>query len=161
VLAAKAGARVFSFEPLPANLTALERNVRLNGLGNVLIFNTAISGKREKRLLFIPNNLAHSARHSLNPGRGAQTQEVSCISLDGILLENNLECIDLLKIDCEGGEYEASAETLARTRTIIVECHGVCEKLTDWSIAGMQAYLQKVGFNIRTRGRIVHAERNV
>ena len=165
VLAAKAGARVFSFEACHANYVMLERNVRLNKLANVQIFNTAIAGKREKRQLFLSDDPAHSGRHSLILTRGARTQEVSTISLDDVLIKNNLRSIDLLKIDSEASEYEilykASAQTLARTRAMMVECHRVTGKPQDWSMAGMQKYLERLGFNTRTQARIVHAERRL
>ena len=171
ILAAKTGARVFSFEPFPPNFTVLEHNVRLNNFENVMIFNIAISGKRDNRELFLADNPTHTSSHSLHPfhfasysqtSYGKKKLEVPCITLDDIILENNLDRIDLLKIDCEGCEYEilyeASVETLAKTKAIIIECE-VFEKPSTWSIASLGKYLKNLGFNICVRGNKVYAKR--
>ena len=171
ILAAKTGARVFSYEPFPSNFAALEHNVKLNNFGNVKVFNIAISGKRDNRALFLADNPAHTSSHSLHPSHfascsqtsyGKKKLEVPCITLDDIILENNLDRIDLLKIDCEGCEYEilygASVETLAKTKAIIIECE-VFEKPTTWSITGMETYLKNLGFNVCIRGNKVYAKR--
>jgi len=53
--------------------------------------------------------------------------QVSSISLTDLMLENNLESIDILKIDIEGSELELFSSNyeywLSRTKIIIIETH--------------------------------------
>ena len=160
--AARQGARVFSFEPAPANFIALQRNVELNRLQNVVLFRAAVDGRGERRHMFLPDDHAHTARYTLRPRRGAQTLEVACVSLDDVYHENHLERVDVLKIDAEGSEYEilysAGADTLTRTRMIIVECDTFAEQ-ADSSIQSLAAYLEKAGFVTGTRDLHLYAIR--
>jgi hypothetical protein len=73
-------------------------------------------------------------RNSTVPPVGAlcpQTLEVPSTSLDAIFAEREIEQCDLLKMDCEGAEYEilfaASDDTLRRIRRIVLEYH-------DWVV---------------------------
>ena len=70
--------------------------------------------------------------------------------------------MDVLKIDAEGSEYKilysSSADTLARTQMIIVECDTLAKQAL-WSIQGLAECLQKAGFVTRTRGLHLFARR--
>ena len=162
VAAAVAGGRVFSFEPYPANFPALQSNVTLNGARDVQLSQAAVTGKRETRRMFLPDNPGHSARYSLLPGRGSRTLDTRCISLDNVLHENGLDRVDELKLDCQGSEYEilygASAQTLAMTRRLVCEC-GDYEGRPEWSVPALGPYLTRQGFSTTTRGELLNAER--
>ncbi len=162
VWAARQGARVLSFEPFPPNFHALQRNVTRNSLQQIILVPHAISGRQEKRKLFLPDNRGHSGRYSLHEGRGAQTLEVSCVSLDDVVHEHRLERIDVLKIDCQGSEYEilygVSLQTLGRIRTIVVECETFPDP-PEWSATGLKTYLEKQGFNVEASGQLLFALR--
>ena len=162
VSAALQGARVLSFEPFAPNFEMLEDNVRLNGLSNVSLFRAAVGARSGKRSMFLPDDPAHTGRYSLHPGRGEQVIEVPCMTLDEVVQQNRLQRIDVLKMDCQGSEYEilyeASPETLAKTGAILVECE-IFEARTDWSIGALGTYLESLGFRSRTRGNLIYAER--
>ncbi len=84
------------------------------------------------------------------------------MTLDEVVQQNRLQRIDVLKMDCQGSEYEilyeASPETLAKTGAILVECEKF-EARTDWSIGALRTYLESLGFRSRTRGNLIYAER--
>ena len=115
VMAARRGARVFAFEPMPANFDALTRNLARNGL-TATIVQAAVADTERISTMFIPDDSRFTGRYSLHPGRGGRTVDVACISLDLVVARYNLPHVDLLKIDCQGSEYEilfnASSETL-------------------------------------------------
>ena len=71
-------------------------------------------------------NAINTSAHSLNK-KSKVSVDVLCTTLDDIFFENNVECCDLLKMDCEGAEYEiilsASMETLKKISQIIMEYH--------------------------------------
>src|SRR5258707_906552 len=78
VWAARQGARVFSFEPLPENFDALKRNTLLNCLSDVVHHRVAVGKGDNTRRLVLPDNAAYTGRCSLYPGRGTNFVEVTC-----------------------------------------------------------------------------------
>jgi 31-O-methyltransferase len=53
LFAAKQGARVYTFEPMPSTFAILELNVRLHGLENVIkARNIGLSDRKEKKMMF-------------------------------------------------------------------------------------------------------------
>ncbi|MEO6051182.1 MAG: FkbM family methyltransferase [Pyrinomonadaceae bacterium] len=161
--AAQKASCVFAYEPFPANFDALRDNVLLNKAHNVKIFPTAVGGKAGKSMLFIPDNDSFVGRVSLHPGRGTRMTECTCITLDQVVGDNNLDTIDLLKIDCQGAEYEilygASVKTLSRIQQIITECE-LYDDPPEWSIKALSNYLQNHGFKFHTQQNILHAWRS-
>jgi FkbM family methyltransferase len=161
IWAALQGARVFSFEPFPTNFALLQRNVARSGV-RADLFPMAVSSHAESRELFLPDNEEYVGRFSLHPGRGARTIRVECTSLDDVVGRNKLPRVDLLKLDCQGSEYEilfgASEDTLRRIRSIIVECE-IFPDRTDWSPIAMSAFLTKHDFTTAIRGHMVYGQR--
>jgi FkbM family methyltransferase len=162
LLAAAHGARVFSFEPFPSNFAALQRNLARNHAADAHAFQVAVTGARETRQMFIPENSGHTGRFSLHPGRGPQTIAVPCTSFDALVAEHRLARIDLLKLDCQGSEYEIlygiAPATFERIRAIVAECE-VFDAPPRWSAGALQAFLDELGFETVRRGNIVYAER--
>lgn len=161
ILAGRRGARVIAFEPFPANFVALERNVQRNGLHATLV-QAAVADAERTSELFIPDDESYSGRYSLHRGHGGETIQVTCIPLDAVLLRYDLPHIDLLKLDCQGSEYEilfnASAETLARTRALIIECEEFPDR-PEWSTNAMRRFLETHGFATSAAGNLVRATR--
>jgi FkbM family methyltransferase len=162
VWAARKGARVLAFEPFPANYGRLERNLQRNRLAEVEPSPVAVTGRRERREMFVPRERGHSGRYSLHPGRGADTFPVDCRSLGEILDEHRIESVDVLKLDCQGSEYEilygAGADVLARVDVIAVECERF-DTPPEWSLSALRAYLEECGFATSARGSVLLAER--
>lgn len=162
-LAAERGARVLSFEPLPANFAILERNVKRNNIRNVQLFQSAVSSKYETRALYLPDNDAHTGRSSLQVARDARRIEVSCLPLDDVIRENRLQCIDLLKIDCEGGEYEilfaASMESLKMVQSIVIENEPITYQALGGDRESLIKHLRTAGFIVESRNHYLHARR--
>lgn len=160
LLAARQGAHVFGFEPFPSNFAALQRNLSLNAATRAVAFQIAVTGTKETRKMFVPDRGDYTGRFSLHPGRGAQTLEVPCKSLDQVIAENALDRIDLLKVDCQGSEYEilygTAANTLHRIRAMVVECE-VFDTPSHWSVTALQAYLESLEFQTTRRGNILYA----
>ena len=161
VLAARRGARVVAFEPFPANFEALRRNVLRNGVQAELA-QLAVADAPRTAQLVIPDDAGFSGRYSLHEGRGGRSVEVRCIGLDDVLTEFALPRIDLLKLDCQGSEYEilfsAAPATLARVRSVVVECETFPGR-ADWSAASLGGFLEDHGFAVAVDGSMVRAAR--
>lgn len=157
------GTHVYAYEPMSDNFTLLKENIEINGLSSKVIpFQLAISGARERRTLY----LGTSPMHSFLPDKEApfhanfsdhlkhlnqKSVEVECISLKDVFDTNNIQCCDILKIDCEGGEYDIlynlPEEYFSRIRDIRLEYHNHLNNVKNIG-SSLIEFLQTKGFNI-------------
>jgi FkbM family methyltransferase len=90
--------KVVAIEPEPRNFSILLKNIRDNGLRNVIPLNLALSDKDGYELLSInPSPAGHSIVSS-----SSQRILVKARKIDTLLTELNIERVDLFKIDEEG-----------------------------------------------------------
>ena len=120
------GVKVYSYEPFPENVSWLRRNLAESRLANVQVHQQAVAGSSGARLLRV--SLTNWGVHRLaEQGIEGEGLQVSCVRLDEIINTNGVEQCALLKIDCEGGEYEilqnCAPDTLKRVRKIVIEYH--------------------------------------
>lgn len=94
---------VIAIEPMPENYDALTRNIKLNGLRNVIPLNIAAWNRECDVKLFIGDK---GGRNSLKYNMGLGHVEVKAKPLDTVLEELNVNRVDWIKIDVEGAEYE-------------------------------------------------------
>ena len=120
----KPEAKIIAYEPFFENFQILEKNIRLNNLTNIISIMTAVASEISTRKFYM--NPINTSAHSLNK-KSDKSTEVPCITLDAIILDNQIERCSLLKMDTEGAEYEiilnASDETLKKIDNIIMEYH--------------------------------------
>jgi len=103
ILAASLGATVYAYEPEKENFDLLVENVKLNGLEDKIhCFNKGIGNPGERKLYL--NNINSGCFNLYN--ETGQTETVEIISFKQAWEENNIKHCDLLKVDCEGCEYE-------------------------------------------------------
>ena len=97
-------AKIYCYEPEEQNFGLLKQNIEINGLeGRVSAFQCAVAANNGQRELAVgesPLNSFHIASDD------ASRRMVSCTTIRNILRDLHLEEIDLLKMNCEGTEYE-------------------------------------------------------
>mgnify|MGYP001770791491 CR=1 FL=1 len=93
---------VIAIEPMPEHFKELVRNIRLNGFRNVIPLN--IAAWKEEAILKL--YLSGSGRHSVKYNHGLGFIKVKARPLDAVLRELNVNCVNWIKIDVEGAEYE-------------------------------------------------------
>jgi FkbM family methyltransferase len=96
--------RVFAFEPDPESFALLERNVRLNGFGNVVLEQKAVSNEPGTlRLYLAPEN---KGDHRIYETRGEERPfvEVEAVTLDDYFRDDPRR-IDFVKIDTQGADF--------------------------------------------------------
>lgn len=146
IMAAKRGSKVLSYEPVPDNFSLLEKNIELNHMTNIKPINKAVCSAVGKRKISLePVNFGG---HSFYSSSGSFI-EIECVNLEKILTENNLEKIDLLKIDCEGAEYEILLKTkekaMKKINKIAMEYHTI----KGHNIEELVSFLGKNGFAVK------------
>jgi FkbM family methyltransferase len=117
--------QVFAFEPQPNVAEALRISVSANMLKNVTVVETVVSDTVGDCRFFCPKT--GSGIGSLS--RAQAEQSVSAIELkristtiDQFVHDNNLQQLDIMKVDVEGFEYQVfrgASETLRKYRPII------------------------------------------
>lgn len=116
-------ARITSFEPESRNYADLEANVSRNGFTErVSVINAAIDVRDGTIKLRVP---VHRDTSSSLAAEGRSTA-ARAVGLNGFL-RNERDVIDLVKMDCEGAEWDVlrSLEEPAwnRIRMLVLECH--------------------------------------
>lgn len=143
--AARCGARaVFAYEPNRVAFECLERNAQSNGLGNIIKpRRLAVSAIADQDVRFPISPSAYN-RIAAEGDKG-QFDIVRTTTLTKILASEALGGIDLLKLDCEGAEYDilfhSTPEEIRRVREIRMEYHLGRD-------SELRAFLQKAGFDI-------------
>jgi len=125
------GANVYSYEPIPKTYDLLKKNVVLNSLQNIEIFNCGLSDN-EGELVFYYHPEGSGNASSVNVAERSDIRTVSAAvkTLDAVRNERGLS-VDFIKCDVEGAElmvYQGGKETIANDKPIIFS-----EMLRKWA----------------------------
>lgn len=114
------GGRVIAVEAHPRTYACLDAAVRANGCTNVTTLQVAVAG--EEGTLEIADGVDFLGNSVVTSGG---TIEVRAVTLETLLAEQGVDRIDLLKLNIEGAETPALANTtvLERVDHIVVSCH--------------------------------------
>lgn len=150
-------ATVYAFEPIPNSYSLLNANVLANKVNNIRTFPLAIFGKAESRILHTTGGEAVQYGYredDPNPSKGIR---VDGKTLEEVFEEFHIEECGLLKIDCEGGEYEILLSTpdavLRKIKRISLEYH---EGVSDFTRKDLAEYLGRNGFRVQIRPNRAH-----
>jgi FkbM family methyltransferase len=136
--------RVYAIEPLADCVAALNRNKVLNSFANVEIVNSALGDHEGKTKLFRAG--VGSSEHSHISGT-TDSETVRITTLRRLIDDWQLERIDLLKLDCEGAEWDilpTASEVLPRIRQISMEFHPD----RGWTGAKLAQLLRESGYAV-------------
>jgi FkbM family methyltransferase len=119
-LAAEPSATVHAFEPTPEIAVQLKKAAELNGLSQLKVHQTAVSsgnGFAKLNRCRGDNGTNGGMNFVFGDAGEDDPDRVSTVSLDTFCTENSTNCIDLLKVDVQGHEYEVfvGAEGLLMT----------------------------------------------
>ena len=94
--------KIYCFEPASDNYKIFLDNTKLNNFKNVFPFNIAVSKQDGKIPLYLNDD---TSGHSIFL-KNSNSIQVDSITLQKIFDLNNIKKCNLLKLDCEGSEYE-------------------------------------------------------
>jgi FkbM family methyltransferase len=149
--------RVYAFEPFPESFALLQENLRLNRAPNVQAFAEAIGGQTGTLALDLSSGepLQFSTEGKGTPEKALA---VPCLSLADAWQRLALARCDVLKLDCEGAEYDilfqAPDAVLDGIEHIVMEYH---DGVTGHSHQDLVEFLSARGFQARTQPSPVHA----
>lgn len=118
--------RVVAVEPVASNVQMIEKQISLNRVSNVQVIEAELGD--------------------------ADRDTPRTLTLEGLMSRCGLAAVDLLKMDCEGAEWDilpAAESVLPRVRQVAMEFH--CER--GWTSVKLAEWLRARGFTVRhTRG---------
>jgi FkbM family methyltransferase len=152
--------RVIVYEPSPRNWALLLKNIANNSYENrVEPVNKAVTDGGDVMM-----NINASDEHQCMVSaysQGESLTAVAGISLSQLLRDHAVESVDLLKIDCEGGEYAilegTPADVLSRIRNIVFEYHDI---EGGWAkLESVKRRLRREGYSLKMGRGLVSASR--
>ncbi len=137
LLASLSGAkRVYAFEPSQEAFQILCENIRLNRLTDTIIpINRAVGANDNVAVKFPIASSPYNRIKSSDDSNRDDYYEIQTVSLSSFIVNNNINHIDLLKLDCEGAEFEIlpsiNQSALTGISKIRMECHGEPNQLIE------------------------------
>lgn len=131
-------------EPNPTNFRLLVKEK------NYVLYNNLISDKEGESIKFWEDpNSPYNGSTLFNYFNGIE-HEIKSISLDRIITDNNIDYIDILKIDIEGSEYDLleniSPDVLEKVRQITVEFHDFIDPNLKIKTKNILSKIESFGF---------------
>jgi FkbM family methyltransferase len=146
-------ARILAYEPMPSNIAffkdAIDRNPILQ---SIKLYQAAVTGKPKEYIeLFTEdtegNTVVSSVFSNFNQLNNKKVR-VEARSLSSIIAGHKLEQVDLLKLDCEGSEYDIIYNTdpsiLARVKMMVIEVHQIDRD--QHNLNALDRYLTSMGY---------------
>jgi FkbM family methyltransferase len=140
-------AEVYAFEPLLDSWKLARTNIQLNHLEHrVHLFSKAVSGTRGNLTLKTVKGeprLTTTSLLQVDEDSYMEAGLAESITLDQIIEQHGLDVIDLLKLDCEGCEFDVfrngNEAALAHVQKIVMEYHRDPHSICH--------FLERIGFS--------------
>lgn len=140
--------KVLCYEPNKSAFNCLSKNYQNNN--SVFLNNLAVSTNNDKLRLYLDvnNTLVSSAKRNTS-----DFYDVDSITLKQILTQNNLEKVDLIKIDIEGMEYELIGhmedDVFDKVNSFIIEYHDVESMDKSTGVKTLSEKLKEKGYSVK------------
>jgi len=147
--------RVIAFEPIARNYTLLQKNAGRLPADRFTLLHQALNDHEGELVLKFNSNQEITTSASLFDNiHGSDEEVVVCTSLEAVMKNFELDRIDLLKMDCEGAEYNilynSPPALFKRVNNIAMETHKGPgpkenkEAMTEW--------LKTMGYMVKNDG---------
>jgi len=146
-------AQMFAYEPMPANVEVFQKTIESNpALRLVQLHQAAVTGTEKEYIeLFTEDttdNTVVSSVFANFSGLNNKKIRVEAKSLTSIIEENKLRRVDLLKLDCEGSEYDiiynTDASVLQKVSIMVIEVHQIDDD--RYNLNALDRYLSSIGY---------------
>lgn len=140
-------ATIYVFEAEESNFNLLKQNIEMNSDLSIKIYRNIVGKQDGKELLYVSSN--NVGAHTVY-SKGERYQEVESVSLNYIISTIISQPVDILKIDCEGSEYDiilpVDDQILKQIRIFLMEVHET-EYTDQYSADDLYRKLSDIGFS--------------
>ena len=123
--------KVHAFEPIPKTYAYLEKNIKLNQMGNIFPHHFGLSSEsKDLTFYFYPEGSGNASSANLSERKDAELVTCHVKKLDDFVNINKLH-VDFIKCDVEGAElfvYQGAMMTLQRCKPVVFT-----EMLRKWA----------------------------
>jgi len=141
--------KLFCYEPDEKNFEKLVENLQINSITNASFYRKAVGKKNELIKLFSDELGKFGTVGSSTVTKGPKEMKVKCITLENIFDENQIISCDLLKLDCEGAEYDilmnTKKEIFDKIKLISLEYHNI----NNHDGYELKKFLETLGFVVK------------
>lgn len=148
-------AHIIAFEPLESNYNLLTKNIASNYLKGITAIKEGLGKQQSRAVIYGAQHVATTNKHLIKEHQNTkhpykQKEEIKIVRLSDYL--NNMDEIDLLKLDIEGGELAvlenlAENNQLLKIKSIALEYHHIPET-EDNDLYKIISLLDTSGFNL-------------
>lgn len=152
--------QVFAFEPTPSSYALLQENLKMNRVSNVQVYPAAVWSSDSE--VVIDTGMGEPVQFTsqeLQKGAAPVSGKVIVpgLSLESVFERTGLTHCDLMKLDCEGAEYEilfkAPDAILSRIDRIVMEYH---DNANEFTHVDMARFLTEKGYKVDVFPNVVH-----
>lgn len=138
---------IFAIEPSKDNYELLLKNIKLNNSQNILPFYLALHSSL-KEINIHTNNTDPSQFYTINK-KDSIHETTKALSLEKFFVQNNIQLCNLLKLDCEGAEYDILLNTSKKflnnhIEKIVMEFH----HNDQYDVKSLSSYLTDSGYKV-------------
>lgn len=151
---------VHAFEPNPGSINILRQNIRANNLKHVETYNLGVWCESGEIPLHFLNNeplQAVSGTGQADNIQAVKETSIPVITLEQVVEEKVGKKIDLMKLDCEGAEYEIllnqDPKFFKKINRIIMEYHDLDERR---NFRVLTKYFEELGYHVKRYDNRVH-----
>ena len=141
---------VYAYEPFRESFELMQENILLNEVANVVSYPYGVGREVGPLRLNTASGNPPWYNTVMNDNSvGKDDTIVQGTTLDAIFEASHIEECNLLKIDCEGGEYDilfhANPFTLQKIKSICLEYH---DGITEFAHPELVRFLERNGFSV-------------
>jgi FkbM family methyltransferase len=155
VFMASRAQKVVAIEPFPLNVNLVELNGYLNKLGNIEIIRCAVGRSAGESEYLITTDSAFNSLRYCGPRRVESKVSVTIQTLD--VISKDLPRVDILKMDIEGGEFDALAgaesllcDTNKRPRLALIEMNSKALSAFGATTEDVLTFMTACGYEVTT-----------
>ncbi len=150
-------ASIFAYEPFPESVEIFRENIAANGIRNITLIPKAVW--KTDTTLQLDFSLQEPLQITSNETGEQESRQVKvqAISLQEVLRSNQLKSVDLVKLDCEGAEFDillgSKPEIVKKFKRIVMEYHDLPEGRHHSQLV---THLEGLGYHVTARRNVVH-----